>query len=82
MTARQKALINTIIARWSVSSFNGLRVEQAALDIGTLCGIIAALEDPPARSRRPQPPPRGPCRASQGRGVGAIRGRDGGNSPP
>lgn len=44
MNKEQKEIFNSIIARWHVPSSDGLTVQQAALDIGFLTGVILRLE--------------------------------------
>jgi hypothetical protein len=47
VTDRQKKLVDEIVARWHVRSYRHISVQQAALDIGVLCGIIYAMEPDP-----------------------------------
>jgi hypothetical protein len=41
MTKDQRKRLKKIFARWHVSSYKSLTLEQASLDIGFLCGLLA-----------------------------------------
>ncbi len=45
MNEEQKEIVNVIIKRWHAVSYKGLTLQQAALDIGYLCGLLMALVD-------------------------------------
>ena len=44
MNKAQKEMVNGIATRWHVQSSEGLTVQQAALDIGYLIGLLVALD--------------------------------------
>ncbi len=45
MKQEDNEMVKRIISRWHVPSFEGLTVEQAALDIGILIGMLLRVDD-------------------------------------